>query len=127
MKNRLIKIGDKEFKTPRKRHTDHVKIEKADRDSKKRKSDFHKAGKMWLQFKMALAKTETRPQDLAGRFMALRDRIRKEISNRRVRALCLEMCDDAVTRAHALFGDQENLTSLSETPINNPPPEMPEK
>ena len=105
-KNRLkkIQIGEKEFVVSPKKHVNYVAQEKREALMRARKDDFAKAGRFFQQFKRALFATPTRADELAGRFLALRDRIRKEIRSKRVRILCLQMLDDAIRKAEVIYG-----------------------
>lgn len=119
-KNR-IQFGDgREVVVSKKSH----KSKKEAQDNKlaeRRKDDLHRAGKFYMRWKKAFCSVECAPQAMAGRMLALRDEISRQIRGRRIRVLCVDMIDAAIRRAHAIFGDHNN-------PINSPPPpEMPEK
>lgn len=103
-KNRLS-VGGKDYVIgTKKKHVDYAKQERESKMATRRKEELHRAGVIYQRFKTALLATPTKPEELAGRFLALRDKLSSEIKSRRIRALVLGMVDQTIEKARAVYG-----------------------
>jgi hypothetical protein len=96
---------DDEFKNPE-------RTKGQDNSEKKKREEALITGRLiWESFRQQFVSTPAKPKDIPGRFIALRDKLKKEVTHPEVLKTMLDMVDEAILKADFMFpdGDKKRL------------------
>lgn len=79
------------------------RTKQVDHDAKEREEALITGRLIWEDFKSKFVQTPAKPHDIPGRFIALRDKLVKEVKHPEVLAQMLDMVDAAAIKAYVNF------------------------